>query len=120
MVHDDRGGLLLVRRGNEPAAGRWALPAGFVDAGEDPREAARREALEETGLQVVVGAVIDVYPGEPASGVSFFLSFEASVVGGVMQAGDDATDVGFFTPDAMPPLAFESTESAAVRAKPDR
>jgi 8-oxo-dGTP diphosphatase len=120
VVHDEQGRLLLVRRGVEPAAGKWALPAGFVDAGEDPRAAARREALEETGLQVTVGRVIDVYPGEPGSGVTFFLSFDAEVVGGRLEAGDDATDVGFFPADALPELAFASTEQAAGdRTVPD-
>jgi 8-oxo-dGTP diphosphatase len=113
VVHDGEGRLLLVRRGVEPAAGKWALPAGFVDAGEDPRAAARREALEETGLEVAVGRVIDVYPGDPGSGVTFFLSFEAELLGGTLTAGDDATDVGFFGPDALPDLAFASTLHAA-------
>jgi 8-oxo-dGTP diphosphatase len=113
VVRDDRDRLLLVCRGVEPEAGRWALPAGFVDAGEDPREAARREALEETGLDVIVGAVIDVYPGEVGSGVTFFMSFAATASGGTLRAGDDATDVGFFAADALPPLAFRSTELAA-------
>jgi 8-oxo-dGTP diphosphatase len=118
VVHDDQGRLLLVRRGLAPAAGKWALPAGFVDAGEDPRDAARRETLEETGLEVVVGKVIDTYPGQPGDGVTFFLSFEAQVVGGTLQAGDDATDVGFFAREALPELAFASTTYAA-RDLPD-
>jgi 8-oxo-dGTP diphosphatase len=113
VVHDEQGRLLLVRRGVDPAAGKWALPAGFVDAGEDPRDAARREAVEETGLEVVVGKVVDVYPGEAGSGVTFFLSFEAEIVGGTLQAGDDATDVGFFAADDLPELAFASTEYVA-------
>jgi 8-oxo-dGTP diphosphatase len=113
VVHDEQGRLLLVRRGVEPAVGKWALPAGFVDAMEDPRAAARREALEETGLEVVVGQIIDAYPGEPGDGVTFFLSFEAEVVGGILQAGDDATDVGFFAMDDLPELAFASTQHAA-------
>jgi 8-oxo-dGTP diphosphatase len=113
VVHDEDDRLLLVRRGVEPAVGKWALPAGFVDAMEDPRDAARREALEETGLEVVVGKVIDAYPGEPGDGVTFFLSFEAVVVGGILQAGDDATDVGFFAKDDLPELAFASTRYAA-------
>jgi 8-oxo-dGTP diphosphatase len=116
VVHDDAGRLLLVCRGIEPALGKWALPAGFVDADEDPREAARREALEETGLDVAVGSVIDVYPGEPGSGVTFFVSFEAEIVGGDLAAGDDAREVGFFAPDAMPELAFASTAHAVERA----
>ena len=51
------GRVLLVRRVNEPHRGHWTLPAGFVDAGEDPRLAAQRECLEETGLSVRAGRV---------------------------------------------------------------
>jgi len=45
------GKVLLVRRANTPQKGMWTLPAGFVDAGEDPAQAAERECLEETGLK---------------------------------------------------------------------
>jgi acetyl-CoA carboxylase carboxyl transferase subunit beta len=114
VVRDDGGRLLLVRRGVPPAKGRWALPAGYVDADEDPRTAAAREVLEETGLVVEIGAVIDVYPG--GGGASFFLAFEAKLVGGVLQAGDDAEDARFFAADALPDLAFASTAAAARRA----
>jgi 8-oxo-dGTP diphosphatase len=115
VAHDAAGRLLLVRRGVSPAKGKWALPAGFVSAEEDPREAARRETLEETGLEVTVGAVIDCYAGEPGSGVTFFLAFAAQVVGGELLAGDDASDVDFFARDALPDIAFESTLDAASR-----
>ena len=115
VVHDDQGRLLLVRRGVEPAAGKWALPAGFLNADEDPRDAARRETFEETGLEVVVGAVVDVYPGEPGSGVTFFVSFEARVVGGTPLAGDDVTEVAFFAEGEFPEIAFASTTDAVRR-----
>jgi 8-oxo-dGTP diphosphatase len=115
VVHDADGRLLLVRRRISPAEGRWALPAGFVSADEDPREAARREALEETGLEVTVGKVIDSYAGEPGSDVTFFLAYEATVDGGRLHAGDDASDVGFFAADALPDIAFASTRDAASR-----
>jgi 8-oxo-dGTP diphosphatase len=115
VVHDTDGRLLLVRRGISPAEGRWALPAGFVSADEDPREAARREALEETGLEVTVGKVVDCYAGEPGSDVTFFLAFEATIDGGRLRAGDDASDVGFFAADALPDIAFESTRDATSR-----
>lgn len=113
VVQDGR--LLLVRRGVEPGKGLWALPAGYVDAGEDPRVAAAREAQEETGLEVAVGRVLDVYPSTVTGGhrgASFFLAFEAEVVGGALAAADDALDAGFFGPDELPELAFESTRDA--------
>jgi ADP-ribose pyrophosphatase YjhB (NUDIX family) len=110
---DDR--LLLVRRGMEPGLGRWALPAGYLDAGEDPRAAAAREALEETGLEVSVGAIIDVYPGATGADASIFLSFEAEVVGGTLCAGDDADEAAFFPRAQLPDLVFDSTHAAAAR-----
>ena len=115
VVHDDRGRLLLVRRGVGPGKGLWALPAGFVDADEDPRLAAAREAYEETGLRVEVGAVVDVYPTPGPGGASFFLAFEGHVVGGTLAAADDALDARFFGRDELPELAFESTRDAARR-----
>lgn len=116
VVQDGR--LLLVRRGVPPGKGLWALPAGYVDAGEDPRLAAAREAYEETGLEVRVGAVVDVYPGTVTSGhrgASFFLAFAAEVVGGSLAAADDALDARFFGPDELPELAFSSTRDAVAR-----
>ncbi len=113
LVRDPDGRLLLVRRGVPPGKGLWALPAGYVDAGEDPREAAAREVLEETGLTVRCGAVVDVYPG--GGGASFFLAFEAALVGGELAAADDALDAGFFALDDLPELAFDSTRDAAAR-----
>lgn len=106
-VRDPEGALLLVRRGVTPAKGLWALPAGFVDAGEDPRRAAEREVTEETGLVVACGRILGVYPG--GGGASFFLAFEATLVGGVLAAADDAVDAGFFALDALPELGFVST-----------
>jgi ADP-ribose pyrophosphatase YjhB (NUDIX family) len=107
VARDEAGRLLLVQRGVQPGRGRWSLPAGYVDADEDPRAAAAREALEETGLVVEVGRVVDVYPG--GGGASFFLAFEARVTGGALAAGDDALDARFFAADELPELAFEST-----------
>lgn len=114
--------LLLVRRGVPPGKGRWGLPAGFVDADEDPRAAAAREAYEETGLRVEVGRVVDVYPGAATGGshgASFFIAFEATVLGGELAAADDALDAGFFAADELPELAFASTRDAARRLLSD-
>lgn len=113
LVRDDDGRLLLVRRAVSPGKGRWALPAGYVDADEDPRAAAGREVLEETGLEVTCGNVVDVYPG--GGGASFFLAFEARLTGGTLAAADDALDAAFFPLDDLPEMAFESTRDAVRR-----
>jgi ADP-ribose pyrophosphatase YjhB (NUDIX family) len=101
---------LLVRRSIEPQQGGWSLPAGFVDAGEDVRLAAQREALEETGLQVETTELLDVFSGrEHPAGADIVLVFLARPLGGDLRPGDDAEDVAFFGPDELPELAFEAT-----------
>src|SRR3954447_26395381 len=113
VFRDD--GLLLVRRVMEPGRGKWALPGGWVDVGQDPREAAAREAMEEAGVTVEVGAVVDVFLNPPDDGGALFLLYAARWVDGEPVAGDDADAAGFFRRDALPPLAFASTAAAVAR-----
>ncbi|NMC77840.1 MAG: NUDIX hydrolase, partial [Chloroflexi bacterium] len=63
VVVEQEGKVLLTRRINPPYQGCWTLPAGFVDAHEDPVKAAARECLEETGLVVQVTDLLDVLAG---------------------------------------------------------
>jgi ADP-ribose pyrophosphatase YjhB (NUDIX family) len=109
----ERGGqVLLVRRTMEPEQGKWSLPAGFVDAEDDPREAALRECLEETGLEVVITGLFDVlYGREHIRGAGIFLVYTAQIIGGELQAQDDADAAAFFDPAALPPLAFSTTQA---------
>jgi 8-oxo-dGTP diphosphatase len=106
------GAVLLVRRGAGAEIGRWSLPAGYLDAGEDPRKAAAREVDEETGVQVRCTDVIDVYANGPGAGASIFILFRAEDLGGEPVAGDDATEAGFFAPGQLPDIAFASARSA--------
>jgi 8-oxo-dGTP diphosphatase len=112
----ENGRLLLVKRAMNPERGKWSLPAGFVDQGEDPKETATREALEETGLIVQIEGVLDVFHNPPgAGGASVFILYRAQVIGGRLLAGDDAADAGFFALDQLPELAFTSTKAAVAR-----
>jgi ADP-ribose pyrophosphatase YjhB (NUDIX family) len=104
------GQLLLVRRRFNPEKGRWSLPAGFLDSGEDPQVCASKEALEETGLEVRISGLLDVFHNPPqAGGATVFILYAADIVGGTLRAGDDATDAGFFAVNDLPDLAFAST-----------
>ena len=107
VFRDDK--LLLVRRTMEPGRGRWSLPGGFLDVGEDPRGAAEREAAEEASVEVRVTHLIDVFANPPADGGAVFVLYAAQWVAGEPKPGDDADDAGFFPRDEIPPLAFPST-----------
>lgn len=102
--------MLLVRRAYDPERGRWSLPAGFIDAGEDPRQAAERECLEETGLVVQVTALIDVLFGnDHARGANIIIIYKADFLSGELQPGDDVDGAAFFARNNLPPLAFSAT-----------
>ncbi len=102
--------VLLVRRTMEPYIRQWSIPAGFVNAFEDPRRAAERECLEETGLTVRVVDLFDVlYGREHSRGSDMLLVYRVEIMGGELKAADDADEAGWFSLDDLPPLAFDST-----------
>jgi 8-oxo-dGTP diphosphatase len=111
------GKILLVRRTMMPEQGKWSIPAGFLDRGEDPKETAEREALEETNLQVKIERLVDVYFNRPGEGASIFILYRARLMGGELRPGDDADAAGFFALDELPELAFASTIDAIQRMK---
>ena len=113
LVSDAAGRILLVLRSREPGRHQWALPGGFVETGESPAEAARRELEEETGLRASGPSLIDVIYQESA-----FYKTSLLIIGycferfqGEIRAADDAEEVHFFEIDSLPPLAFESHRS---------
>ena len=108
VIHEDK--VLLVRRKMNPQRGYWAVPAGFVDAYEDPVDAAARECLEETGLIVKISGLFAVLSGrDHPRGADIFIAYHATVSGGKLNAGDDADKVKFFPLDSVPQLAFNTT-----------
>jgi ADP-ribose pyrophosphatase YjhB (NUDIX family) len=113
VLVEQEGRILLVRRANEPFRGLWTLPAGFVDAGEDPARAAERECLEETSLSVRVERVLDVIAGrEHERGADFVILYQAEVLGGTLAPNDDADAADWFALTDLPPLAFSATTEA--------
>lgn len=110
VIRDDQDRILLVLRGKGTSrSGLWAVPAGFVDYGEDIRTAALRELQEETGLIAELGDVVHVASNfhDPAK-LTVGVWFAGRVIGGELQAGDDADEARFFALDDLPPLAFET------------
>lgn len=89
LAYDDQRRLLLVRRANEPGRGRWSLPGGRVEPGEDDATALVREVLEETGLHVQPAELV----GRVRRGPYLISDYRCAVVGGRLRAGDDALDV---------------------------
>ncbi len=105
-------GIVLVRRRNPPFG--WALPGGFVDAGETLEAAAVREALEETGLAVRLGRQFHSYsdPARDPRRHTISTVFLADAAG-VPRGGDDAEEARVFPPGDLPPLVFDHAQIVA-------
>ncbi len=111
VLVEEAGRVLLVQRANEPFRGLWTLPAGFVDADEDPAQAAARECEEETSLKVRVTRTLEVIAGrEHERGADFVIVFAAEIESGILRAGDDANDAQWFEMSNLPALAFKATK----------
>jgi ADP-ribose pyrophosphatase YjhB (NUDIX family) len=108
--------VLLVRRAIPPQKGLWTIPVGFVDAGEAPEYAAERECREETGLEVRVVQLIDVFHHQEHSrGAHLLIVYRGEIVGGELMAGDDVDRASFFSLDSLPHLAFSTTRTIIDR-----
>ena len=88
ITFDSHGRILLIRRLNEPGSGLWSLPGGRVEPGESDKVAVVRELREETGLDVIPGTLI----GTVTRGPYEIHDYACVVTGGVLTAGDDASE----------------------------
>lgn len=132
VFDENRERILLIRRADN---GKWAVPGGYMEAGENFFEACAREVFEETGLQVQVTRLISVYTNphllvEYADGNRWqlvILHFEAKILSGALSQSDESTALQFYTPAETANLdmslldrfrvvdAFANQESTIVR-----
>jgi 8-oxo-dGTP diphosphatase len=108
--------VLLVLRGQEPSRDKWSIPGGVVELGETIREAGRREVLEECGLEIEVGDVIDVVDSivrdeEGRTEYHYTLiDLLATYIGGELTVGSDIDDARWVSEEEL--TKFDLTKSA--------
>ena len=104
--------VVLLRRGVEPALGKWVFPGGYVDRGESVRDAAVRETKEECDLDVRLCSLLEVYsyPRSP----NVIVVYAAEVIGGELKARDESVEAQSFAAAQIPwqELGFPSTRDA--------
>ncbi len=118
VVQDGRA--LIVKRAHEPRKGEWSLPGGIVELGETLVEAARREIKEETGLDVEVGEVLDVF--DRVHRLDGRIQYHFVIVDylcrpirGTLQAGDDAEGVAWVAPDEIASYGVNDVAAGVIR-----
>ncbi|NPV71404.1 MAG: NUDIX hydrolase [Firmicutes bacterium] len=95
--------ILLIKRGIEPAVGKWSIPGGAIELGEAARDAVRREVKEECGLDITVldvFEIFDVFVRDNAGALKFhyvIIDFLAEPEGGSLEAGSDVSDATWVT-----------------------
>jgi ADP-ribose pyrophosphatase len=113
--------ILLARRAKPPLMGRWSLPGGVVELGETLRAATEREALEETGLVIKAGEVLEVFdriiPGADGRTQYHYVlvDFLCQVVRGDLRAGEDAAEVAWAGLDELEKYELEEPAMSVIR-----
>jgi len=119
IVQDGR--VVVVKRATEPLKGRWSIPGGMLELGEKLREGAAREALEETGLLVEAGEVLDVFDAiyvDPAGLTQYhyvLIDFLCRPVGGELRASSDVTEAHWASDAELDALGMTENTIKVIR-----
>jgi ADP-ribose pyrophosphatase YjhB (NUDIX family) len=113
-------GVVLIKRRHEPLAGEWSLPGGALEIGETLESAAAREVAEETGLDVDVGPVIEVFDRimrDDQQRVQYhfvLVDYLCRPTGGILRAGSDAADITIADPAALERFGLTAKAASVV------
>jgi 8-oxo-dGTP diphosphatase len=116
----DQGQIVLIKRKYEPLAGQWSLPGGTLDLGETLEAGVAREMLEETGLEVRVGPVVEVFDRvllDLDGRVRYhfvLIDYLCRPIGGQLRAGSDVDDAVLAAPDALAPYRLTGKAEAVI------
>ncbi|MCE1248339.1 MAG: NUDIX hydrolase [Firmicutes bacterium] len=118
VLVEDNGRVMLTRRGIDPFRDWWDLPGGFLENGEEPVEGAKRELMEETGLEIEVldllGIEVDTYGDYGIYTLNFH--YLSKPIGGTASPKSDVAEIRWFLPDEIPEnIAFANCKSAVEK-----
>ena len=121
VVLDDEGRSLMVERGRPPSKGMWALPGGLLDLGEPVREGVAREVREETGAEIEIVELVDLFEPihrDAAGRIRYHfvvIDFWARYLGGDVAAADDVDDVAWVSVERLGDFPMEEKTRRVVR-----